>query len=41
MTSGGRGSKGGYIALFIRCVYFPPVGVLSYLYFNREDKKAK
>jgi len=38
VTSGGRG---GYIALFIRCVYFLPIGARACLRFGREDKKAK
>lgn len=33
-----NGSKGGVMALLGRCVYFLPIGVLSYLHFNKAER---
>ena len=36
----GKGGRGGEIALLFWCLYFMPVGVLAYLHFSREGKRA-
>lgn len=35
----GDGGNGGSIALFFWCIYFFPIGVLSYLHFDRGESK--
>ncbi len=34
----GKGGNGGSIALLIWCAYFLPIGILSYLHFDRKER---
>ena len=34
----GGSSGGGYLALLIWCIYFMPIGILSFIHFGRNDK---